>query len=265
MHSQILHLSDLHLLADPRGQVRGVPTWETFERVLDLVREQYCDCSRIVLTGDIAHDESTETYVRLHARLGELLERCLVVPGNHDDRRSIAEIFGACTPTDDGRIAFDAQTGDWRLIGLDSHVPGETSGCLTDRQLRWLDSVLAREVERPTIVFVHHPPVPIHSPWLDKIRLNQPEHLMDIIARAPQARVVAVGHIHQEFVAQVSGALVVSAPSTAFQFRPRTCRMQIDRLAPGFRVYELDEHALSTYVVRLPEPSLRPRSGDRLF
>lgn len=251
MRSQILQISDLHLLADPEGQVRGVSTWETFERVLELVREQYADCTRIVITGDLAQDELPETYVRLSDRLGELLERCLVLPGNHDDRGSLVEIFGGSTLTDDGQMAFNVQSGDWRLIGLDTHDVGETSGRLTDAQVSWLDSALAADPERPTIVFLHHPPVPIGSSWLDRIGLTQPQRFMEVMGRAPQARVAAVGHIHQEFVAQVSGTLVVSAPSTAFQFRPRTHNTQLDDLTPGFRVYELDEHALNTYVVRL--------------
>lgn len=257
MHSQILQLSDLHLLADPEGRVRGVSTGKTFEQVLDLVREQYSDCSRIVITGDLAQDELHATYVVLRERLGELLDRCLVLPGNHDDRVSLVEMFGARTPADDGQIAFSVQSGDWRLIGLDSHDHGKTSGRLTDTQLSWLDSALARDTERPTIVFLHHPPVPIASPWLDKIGLAPSESFLEIIDRALHAKVVAVGHIHQEFVAQVSGTLVVSAPSTAFQFRPRVRSMQFDSLAPGFRVYELDGHALSTYVVRLPGSSLQ--------
>lgn len=253
MRSRILQISDLHLLADPRGRVRGVSTWETFERVLHLVREQYADCSRIVITGDLAQDELRETYVRLAERLGDLRERCLVLPGNHDDRGSLGEVFGRNAPTNDGQVTFDVPCGDWRLIGLDTHDVGETGGCLTDAQLRWFDSALAEEAERPTIVFLHHHPVPIASRWLDKIGLTRPESFMEIIERAPQAKVVAIGHIHQEFVAQVSATLVASAPSTAFQFRPRTHNMQLDSLAPGFRVYELNGQVLNTYVVRLSE------------
>jgi 3',5'-cyclic AMP phosphodiesterase CpdA len=42
-----------------------------------------------VITGDVAHDELATTYTSLSEllvdMLGELGEKCLVIPGNHDD------------------------------------------------------------------------------------------------------------------------------------------------------------------------------------
>ena len=258
MRTQILQLSDFHLLSDPAGRLRNVPTWQTLEQVLDLVRRDYHQCERIVITGDLAHDELRETYQRLREHLDELVNRCLFIPGNHDDRASMVEVLGAQTPAEDGKIGFDVRAGSWRLLGIDSHIPGEVAGRLADTQIPWLLSALADEPTRQTILFVHHPPIPVGSPWLDRIGLQDPEPLLEAMSKSPQLRIVACGHVHQDFVGSLGGAMVASAPSTAFQFCPQTETVEPDPIAPGFRVYEFEDSIYNTYVVRLPECTYPP-------
>ncbi len=46
-----------------------------------------------------------------------------------------------------------------RLLGLDTLVPGADGGALDAAQLEWLEAQLAAAPGRPTLIFLHHPPV----------------------------------------------------------------------------------------------------------
>lgn len=258
MPYRVLQLTDFHLLRDRAGRLRDVPTWETLADVLTVVRSRYSDCAWIVVTGDIADDERPETYRMLRPFLGDLTERMVFIPGNHDSRPALREIFGTASPAGDGSIGFDVPAGDWRLIGLDSHVPGEVAGRVSSGQLTWLKAALERQVDRPVIVFVHHPPIPVGSPWIDAIGLDDAEPLVAVLRQAPRVRAVACGHVHQEFSGTLPGAAVVCCPATSFQFTPGTEDPIPHLVPPGFRVFELKGTDFTTRVERLQELRFPP-------
>src|SRR5262249_57465992 len=58
-----------------------------------------------------------------------------------------------------------------RLIGLDTVVPGKGEGALCARRLAFLERALAREREKPTVIFMHHPPFDCGIVHMDRIRL----------------------------------------------------------------------------------------------
>jgi hypothetical protein len=70
--------------------------------------------------------------------------------------------------------------------------PGRANGFLDDGTLGWLDGVLDSSTpETPVFVCFHHPPVRLHSPFIDEIRQHGEQRLADVLARYPQ--VVAAG------------------------------------------------------------------------
>lgn len=251
--SRVLQLTDLHLFAEPDGRLREVPTRASLVDVLELVRSDYPVFDRLVLTGDLADDERKETYEIVREMLGEWIPHVLLIPGNHDNRAAIREVFFDRVPAGDGPITFDERLGAWRLIGLDSHVPGEIPGRIDAGQLDWLRERLAEDAERPTAVFVHHPPVSINSAWLDRIGLENPAPLMELIEGSPQVRLVVCGHVHMEHAGRIGGAEFLATPSTCLQFKPGADEPTYDAVPPGFRVFDLGPIGCRTQVVRLAE------------
>lgn len=249
---RILHLTDLHLFADPQERLMDVPTRQTFHDVLEHVRSHQADFDRLVVTGDLAHDERRETYFVLRDLLGDWTARGLFIPGNHDHRPSLQEAFPERTAFVGDALPFSSPAGNWQLIGLDSHVPGEVGGRLDNEQMFWLKRELGEHADRPTILFLHHPPYSVDTPWLDRIGLQNPEILTGLIDRAPQVRAVCCGHVHQEYRRRVGQAEFLTTPSTCAQFAPGTDDLVIDSRPPGYRVFDLGEEALQSEVVRLP-------------
>jgi Icc protein len=255
----VLQLSDPHLLAEPEARLRGVPTRRTLADVLALALARHPVIDRVVLTGDLAHDEAPATYEALRALLGPHAERAWPLPGNHDDRKALRTAFPGparapdATPGhDEERIAFVERVGGWCLVGLDSRIPGEDAGRLGSEQLAWLHDVLAAQADVPTVVFVHHPPVPTGHPFLDGIGLLDADALAAVLASAPWVRAICHGHIHREFEARLGPTPVLGAPSTAFQFPAHPDQGAYDLLPPGARVLCLGDDGLHSEILRLP-------------
>ena len=251
MRATIVQLSDPHLFGDPQAQHRDVTTAASFAAVVAHARRVAPDCDAVVLTGDLCHDPSPEGYEAVRQALGDWLDRTLVIAGNHDDLHMLGAVFGRPEANGDA-VCFRSLIGDrdWQLIGVDSVVPGETHGWLDEEQLQQLDAWLAEDPARPTLLFLHHPPIALGSAWLDPLLLRNPEQLA---GRLPGSGVRAMfcGHAHTDQTGELAGIPVHVTPSTAFQFVMSGQSISIDPSPPGFRVIRIDDDRLATEVVRL--------------
>ena len=239
MSVRILQLTDCHLMADPRAELKGICTRERFAGVLSDIATHHADVDLLVVSGDLTHDERPETYVAIREMLAEWLPRLRVIPGNHDDREPLRQTFRDQIQQHAERLVFVHDLGGWRLIGLDSHRPGELSGELGAEQLAWLDEQLGSEPLRPTGLFVHHPPISVNSVWLDRIGLIDADSLLTVLRRHAQVRFVSCGHVHQERSAVIGSIQILTTPSTGVQFRPETAALEVDVAEPGYRVFSL--------------------------
>ena len=249
---RIVQITDCHLFAD-RRELRGIATWPRLEAVLAEIRERFSDCECLVVTGDTAHDEIEETYRAFSETLGDLAEKLLLIPGNHDNREAMAKVFSECCVLKGGRLNFQNTAGAWQLIGLDSHIPGEVPGQLGEEQLAWLTDTLTQTAALPTLIFVHHPPVAMNSRWLDGIGLADGAQLLKTLEQFSNTKLVCCGHVHQESSTTTAGPVVLTTPAVGPQFRPRTDEMQLDPLPPALRVIDLaDDGTWSSQVARVP-------------
>lgn len=238
MSTRIVQVTDTHLYRDPEGVLAGVPTWKTFDAVLRKIDHEHGDFDFLILTGDLAEDAEFETYLMLREALGDWLERCRIIPGNHDDRANLRKAFPELFPQHGAPLTFALATGDWKIIGLDSHVPGEVKGRVDTEQLEWLRDELRTAPSTQTLLFVHHPPIAINVDWLDKIGLDGAGQFVEIIEAAPQIKVVCSGHVHQEFAGHIGAAAMYTTPSTCVQFGARS-EKSFDTRAAGYRSFRL--------------------------
>jgi len=258
MSIRILQLSDPHLLSDPDGRLRGVPTWRSFRQVLRHLDREALDFDWVIVTGDLAHDEQRETYRRLKRTMEERNTPWRMIPGNHDNRAFMREVFPEASRPGRDFFSFSLDLPGWKLVGLDSRLPGFLSGRLGHPQLEWLRQELETDPEVPTILFMHHPPVPVGCPWLDGIGLEDAGHLNRVVAAAPQVQLICCGHVHHEFRGKLGNAEVLATPSTAFQFLPKGETPVFEPIPPGARILELDGSRWCTRVVRVPELTWMP-------
>lgn len=257
--TQILQLSDLHPFADPDERLFGIPTRELLEAVLAHVQQSGLRPDHVVVTGDHTHDERPETYAAVRELLEPFLDRLWPLPGNHDDRAELRSAFAdriAGDGTDRINFAFDA--GDWLCLGLDTHVPGAVGGRIGTDQVEWIRKQLDERRPRAAVLFMHHPPVELGVPWLDRIGLEDAKLLQDLLEEDPRIRLVCCGHVHHEFSTRVGSAEIVTVPSTGLQFSPISEVAEFVAAPPGYRMIELGVDGYRTTVVRLPEARYAP-------
>lgn len=257
MTERVLQLTDLHLFADADGQLNGVPTRACLRDVLDHIAADPQAFDHVIISGDLAQDEQLETYRVIHEMINQLETPFDVLPGNHDHRGFMFQTFANIDTTVEKRITFARTVGAWRLVGLDSRIPGDVPGRLGNGQLDWLSETLAAH-PRPTLLFVHHPPFPVGSEWIDRIGLEDAEELMDVVAKCPWVRGISAGHVHQTFDARRGDVRLMTSPSTAFQFEPDSPSPAYQPIPPGYRVFEFDGESFRSEVIRLPELKYSP-------
>ena len=78
------------------------------------------------------------------------------------------------------------------MIGLDSQRPGEARGTLGDEQRAWLHQRLKSTPPLNTVLFLHHPPVAVQSPWLDAIGLQDAADFERLVRAHPQVRLIGL-------------------------------------------------------------------------
>lgn len=230
----LAQITDCHLLADADARLHGRHPDESLSRVLDEVAA--LDPDLVVATGDLTEEGAGSAYDRLRGLLSNLDTEVACIPGNHDDpalMRSRLLGDGIGMPETIG-------LGPWRVILLDSTVPGRPGGRLGASRLAALEWHLHEARGSHKIVFVHHQPVNTGSPWIDGMGLSDGEQLLETLAEDGEVAAVGFGHIHHVFNAVLDGIQLFSSPATSFQALPRRMRFELDTAnGPGFRWFRL--------------------------
>jgi 3',5'-cyclic AMP phosphodiesterase CpdA len=247
----LAQLSDLHIGAT----AEGVDPLARLEATVEAVRALPSPVDAVIVSGDLSDDGSEESY-RLALPLLERFECPVhVLPGNHDNRARLRVAFGL-PGVGDEPINYTAEVGELRLVFLDSNVPGQDPGRFGPRDLAWLDERLGEEPERPTLLAVHHTPLATGLPSWDAINLDPSEReaLAGVVARHPQLRAIAGGHLHRIAAASLAGCPVLSAPSTYLQALP-DFDLEADDVEmvgpPGFALHVFHDDVLSSQVEML--------------
>jgi 3',5'-cyclic-AMP phosphodiesterase len=229
----VAQVSDLHLFADEHQDLLGWNTWASFEVVMQRLLGMSEHPDLILLTGDLSQDETEGTYQKIVQRFTPLGVPTYWIPGNHDHFPTMQQVLNQSPILPDKSIDCDG----WRLLLLNTNVPGQVYGALNAESLRWLDLQLAQTpVETSVLLAMHHPPFWVGSPWLDKSSLQNSAAFFKVIDRYPHVRLVLFGHIHQEFHYTRQDVTYFSTPSTCIQFMPKSTNFALEDARPGFRL-----------------------------
>jgi len=256
---QLLQVTDPHLFGDPSRELYGVNTTESLQRVLQAALAAGPAPDAVLVTGDIGDDLSAAAYARFRTELACCGTPVFCLPGNHDAPALMARMLDA----DGIQYCGHARLGSWGMLMLDTHLPGAAAGRVADAERARLDAALDAMAGLPVLIALHHPVLPVGSPWLDAVGLENAAQLLEVIDRHPQVRTVVAGHVHQEFAARRGTADYYTTPSTCAQFTPRTPHCVMDRRPPGYRWLTLHpDGSHATQVGWLPSLVGTPRQED---
>lgn len=239
---KVVQISDCHVSAAADALYRGIDPRRNLERLLPMVRAEQPDL--LLLTGDLSEDASDASYAWLADRFGELGVPMMSLPGNHDHAGRQTAWFAATA----GPAPLVLQAERWQLILLNSAVPDKIGGCLAEAVLQQLDETLGAN-SCPTLIGLHHQPLPVGSRWIDRYPLADPEALWTVLEKHQQVRVVVWGHVHHAVRLERNGVLALGAPSTACNSIPGSTRFTRDPRGPAYRWLDLqDDGGLDTGV-----------------
>jgi len=234
---RILHLTDLHLFASVRTSLRGVVTQRSLDRVLERAQRHGWPPDCILLTGDLVHDESAAGYERLRDRFAAFGVPVYCIAGNHDSPAAMRTVLDV-SPL---HYAGNALVGNWCIVLLDTHVPGEDGGTIPADDLTRLEATLQANSARHALVCLHHHPVAVGSAWLDELGIANRDALFAVINRHANVRALLWGHVHQAFDERSGDLRLLATPSTCVQFKPHCARFRYDSLPPACRWLTLHE------------------------
>jgi 3',5'-cyclic AMP phosphodiesterase CpdA len=208
----LAHLSDTHLDDTPESAARTA-------RVLDHLNALPGPLDAILITGDIA-DNGREDEYRLAAKLFASPLPVLVCPGNHDVRDAYRK--GLLGIAEGGTAPINSRHDVAGAVFLlcDSSIPGADEGRLDETTMAWLAGQLATvPAGTPVFIAFHHPPVELHHPVADSIRLFDAEPLAALIAAHPQVVAVLTGHAHTAATSTFAGRPLLVAPGVISTLR----------------------------------------------
>jgi 3',5'-cyclic-AMP phosphodiesterase len=211
---RIAQISDLHI--KPRGQLAygRVDTAKALENCVAALNAFRPAPDFVVISGDLADTPVAEEYDYLLELLAPLKLPFAGIPGNHDGRELMRAAFpNAAYASLSGPLNQAIAVGELDLLLLDSSVPHEPHGELEAPTLQWLDTTLRSSVDRPALLFLHHPPF-IAGIWhMDRQNLNNAAELAAIIKRHPRVQLVAAGHVHRAALAMFAGVPCTICPA----------------------------------------------------
>jgi 3',5'-cyclic-AMP phosphodiesterase len=159
------------------------------------------DPDAVVVKGDLTDTGSDEQYNAFLAAYGAFGDRLVHVRGNHD------AYHGQSYAAGDQCLDLDGV----RVLLLDTVLPGESTGDITDDQIDWVDS-LSAEADRPVIVMGHH------QQWIEGKRSDDyfglhpdaSDALSKVVARRKRIIGYTAGHTHRHRVRMMPGTSVPS-------------------------------------------------------
>jgi 3',5'-cyclic-AMP phosphodiesterase len=214
----VAQISDLHIKRPGEFAYRKVNTAAALTRCIETLHALSPRPSIVIVTGDLVDTPAPEEYEHLARLLAPLDLPLAVIPGNHDSRASLRAAFPVQPYVHtDGALDFALALEELDLIMMDSSVPGAAHGELGRETLAWLDLTLARNAQRPALLFLHHPPFMTGIEHMDRQNLRNAQELATVVQRHARVRLVAAGHVHRSTHTIFAGvpASICPAPNHA--------------------------------------------------
>lgn len=213
---KFIHITDFHLAA------LGVPLWglnphERVDRCLSDIERWHGDAAFCVISGDLTDRGDPAAYTWLAERLKSFALKTFVMIGNHDDREPLCAAFPDMPRDGNGFLQYGLDTPAGRFLFLDTKKGPTSEGEYCAARREWLAGELADAAAKPVWIFMHHPPFDIGIPYMDRIKLEEPEKFADILAGHSDIRHLFFGHVHRAAFVQWRGIPCTCLPGTSHQ------------------------------------------------
>ena len=157
---RIAQLTDPHIVGHGDLLHGNIDSGKRLSDAISVVNNMEPAVDVILLTGDLVEKPDDAAYMALQEILKECQSPVFLIPGNHDSRASMHAKFGDTHmyPCSKDCAQYDLNDHAVRLIALDSVWEGNELPEFGEDRADWLTNALNQEPNKPTLLFIHHPP-----------------------------------------------------------------------------------------------------------
>lgn len=252
----IAQITDLHITSakDPANRARNAARLHQVLKAIHALRPRPL---AIFASGDLVDRGEPEEYAELQA-----ISRAVEIPlhfglGNHDRREAFRAAFPSTPVDENGFVQYAVAFEGLRVIMCDTLDETKTGGGFCASRANWLRRTLGKAPDTPTLIFLHHPPIPSGILWMDEppdaewmVRLGE------TVQGARQIRTLACGHMHRAYHGLFAGQAVAISSATAIQLtldltpvdmRVPDGREILNEEPPGYTIFAWDKTSFAAH------------------
>jgi len=257
--TQLIWLSDLHFSAS--GPVFGIDTHARIVAAVDYINRHHATAAGCVISGDLVNRGGERDYAELARILAALRIPVFPMVGNHDNRELLREHFSLPANAMSDFVQYQWDVGDHSILCLDTQHEGSDAGAFCVTRADWLDATLSKTT-RPTLIFMHHPPLPLGLPMQDRDRLQDGDAFLARLKRYAQVAYLFCGHVHRPISGVVEGIPFSTLRSALYQAPPPQPQWTWDTFSPAKEAPQLGVLTLSGSHVTIEFNEFCPSYGS---
>jgi 3',5'-cyclic AMP phosphodiesterase CpdA len=228
---KIVHISDIHCnLGSDFDE-------SMFKKGLTLLNTEK-DVDFVFISGDLTSEGLLSEYEMAKRHVDMIDHRCVIVPGNHDERNLGYHLF----PEFFGIPSFTYTIGDISFVGLASSEPDKDDGHLGRARHTFIETGVTKD--KPlTIVGFHHHLIPVPNSGREANIIEDAGETLDILLRH-QVPLVLMGHRHVPYAIRLHETLLVNAGTFS-------CTRTRAHFGHTYNIINLDVNHISISVMQI--------------
>ncbi len=212
--TKIIWMTDPHF--QNTGLIDTLNPRTRLQAAIEHMNTHHSDADFMVLTGDLIGDDIEGDYVRIAEYLARSKIPVYPMVGNNDDRAGFRKNLSLPENTMSEFIQYKLEETDATFLCLDTHMMGSHAGQFCDARQTWLRDVLSACID-PVYVFMHHPPMDLHLPKQDEIKLTESDAFLDLIGERGKVKHLFIGHVHRPTSGTIRGIPFATLGALSFQ------------------------------------------------
>ena len=216
---KLIHFTDTHFVG-PGEMLYGLDPRARLDACIADINANHADADLAVLTGDLTHFGDVASFENVRDALSALKVPLRVLLGNHDRNETFRRTFPDVPVDPHGNVQSVMDTAAGRLMFLDTTLAGSHGGRYDAERLDWLEAQFRDSGDTPVFIFMHHPPLQLGIPSMDRIGLAQADAFAARLRPyLPRIRHVFFGHVHRPVSGSWQGVPFSTLRATNHQVR----------------------------------------------
>ena len=213
---KFIHVTDPHLV-DPFEDLWGLKPFDRLDACLTDIAAHHGDAAFCVITGDLTDRGEPDAYKALRKRLDAFPLPTYLMVGNHDDRAAFVKAFPEAYLDDRGFVQFELRSDGVVFLFLDTLKGEGSAGAYCEARRAWLRERIEAAGTSSVVIFMHHPPFDVEIPYMDRIKLEEPDLFEEALGDKSRIRHIFFGHVHRPVFVNWKGVSCSALPAISHQ------------------------------------------------